>query len=251
MIQLRQYQQDIINQVKSKWGEGKKRLVVCSPGGSGKTVMFSYMSKQAMNKGSKVLILTHREELLSQTSGTLVKFGLHPAIVTAGIKMPPTESVCVGMVETVINRLSSVKWREWYESINLVVCDECHMQEFNRLFDDPLTKEKYVLGFSATPRRTGKQRQLSDDYEGMVTGLDVQQLINMGFLVPDRYFSVPVDLKGVSVSKGEFDNAQMYDRYNQQELYAGVIDNWKRICPDTITLVFCCNIQHSINTRVS
>ena len=40
----------------------------------------------------------------------------------------------------------------------------------------------------------------------------------------------------------------MYSRYNKSELYSGVIDNWKRICPDTITLCFCVNIQHCINT---
>jgi len=248
MIQLRDYQTDIINEVKSKWSDKKKRLVVCSPGGSGKTVMFSYMAKQSNQKGSNVLILTHREELLSQTNGTLVKFGITPSILADGIKHPPTGKIHVGMVETVINRLDKPEWIEWFKSIDLIVNDECHMQEFNRLFDFSSTKDKFILGFSATPSRSGKQRQLANDYEDMVMGLDVQQLINMGYLVPDKYYSIPVDMKGVSVVKGEFDASQMFDRYNKQELYSGVIDNWNRICPNTITLVFCCNIQHSINT---
>jgi len=128
------------------------------------------------------------------------------------------------------------------------VSGNCHEQLFNRIFEIPLTKEKFILGFTATPERSGKQRQLSQDYEDIVIGLDVQQLINLGYLVPDKYYSIPVDMKGVSVSKGEFDSSEMFNRYNKSELYSGVIDNWKRLCPNTITLVFCCNIQHSINT---
>ena len=71
----------------------------------------------------------------------------------------------------------------------------------------------------------------------------------MGYLVPDRYFGVPIDLKGgVHIDKGEYNTEELFDKYNKKELYAGVIDNWKRICPDTITIVFCVNVQHTINT---
>ena len=63
----------------------------------------------------------------------------------------------------------------------------------------------------------------------MVLGPDTQELINMGYLVPDRYFSSHVDLSGVHKKAGEYDTEEMYSRYNKTELYSGVIDNWKRI----------------------
>ena len=248
MITLRPYQQEIIEKIREEWLNGKKRLVVSSPTGSGKTVLFSYMSQQAKLKGSNILILTHRDELLGQTSGTLQEFNLNPYVITAQTKVPPTGGLYVAMTKTLGNRLKKDVWKEWYRNIDLLVIDENHMCEFDWIFDVPETKEKYVLGFSATPKRQGKQRQLADMYESMVEGKDVQELINLGFLVTDRYFSTPVDLSGVSKSQGDYNTEEMYSRYNKQELYAGIIENWKRICPDTITIVFCCNIQHSINT---
>ena len=70
----------------------------------------------------------------------------------------------------------------------------------------------------------------------------------MGFLCTDRTYSVPIDLNGVKMKGGDYDTDQLYSRYDKGELYAGVISNRKRICPDTITLCFCVNIQHCINT---
>lgn len=228
--------------------DGNRRFLLGDFTVTHNTVIFSDIAKKSQQKGSTVLVLTHREELLSQTSGTLVKFGLTPELITRDTKYPPKGKLIVGMVETVIRRLSKPEWLDWYKSIDLLIIDECHEQLFNRNFDNNDTKDKFVLGFTATPERTGKQRQLSTDYEDLIEVMDVQQLINLGYLVTDKYFSVPVDMKGVSIKQGEFDSTEMFGRYNKAWLYAGVINNWNRICPNTITLVFCCNIQHSINT---
>lgn len=249
MIELRPYQKDIVTDIKKRWKEGRKRLLIQAPTAFGKTICFSYMAKEAEKKGNKVLILTHREELLMQSGGTLEKFGCTPTLITSATKSVPKDGLLyVSMVETLVNRLKKQEWQEWYKGISLAITDECHLQDFNKLLENPLTREKYVLGFSATPKRTGHQRQLSEDYEELISGLDVQQLINMGYLVQDRYFGVAVDLKGVHIDKGEYNTEELFDKYNKKELYAGVIDNWKRICPDTITIVFCVNVQHTINT---
>jgi len=128
------------------------------------------------------------------------------------------------------------------------ISGNCHEQLFNWIFKNPLSKGKFILGFTATPNRKGKQRQLCEDYEDMVTGPDIQELINMGYLVTDRYFSVPIDLSNVSMKGGEYDSTEMYNKYNHQELYSGIVDNWKKLWRNTITLTFCCNIQHCIKT---
>jgi len=228
--------------------DGNSRFVLGDFTVTHNTVIFSYIAQKSAAKGSRILVLTHRDELLSQTSGTLVDFGLSPKLINSKVKHPADGLLFVGMTGTLSNRLKKEEWRKWYESIDLVIIDELHEQQFNWIFDNALTKSKFVLGVSATPKRIGNQRQLSDDYDDMVLGPDMQELINMGYLVPDRYFSSPVDLSGVHKKAGEYDTEEMYSRYNKTELYSGIIDNWKRICPNTITIVFCCNIQHSINT---
>lgn len=248
MITLRPYQTDGIRMIKEEWLKGKKRVVVVYPTGSGKTVLFSYMAQLAAKKHSHVLVITHRDELLGQTGGTLRDFDLDPYVITSKTKRPPTNELCVAMTKTLSNRLYFQEWVDWYKKIDLIIIDEMHIQEMNWIFDHTESKGKYILGFSATPGRKGNQRQLSEDYESMVIGPDVQELINQKYLVPDRYFCVPVDMTGVSKSNGDYNTEEMFSRYNKTELYSGVIDNWKRICPNTITIVFCCNIQHTINT---
>ena len=75
MIQLRDYQQEYIQSLRQSILSGKKRLILCAPTGAGKTVMFSFMVKNHLEKGGNVLVLTHRGELLNQANGTFEKIG--------------------------------------------------------------------------------------------------------------------------------------------------------------------------------
>ena len=62
-FQLRPYQHEAIAAVISARKAGNKRLLICLPTGAGKTVIFSRLAKIAKRP---VLVLAHREELLSQ-----------------------------------------------------------------------------------------------------------------------------------------------------------------------------------------
>ncbi len=57
---LRNYQQKAIEQMRERIATGQNRLILCSPTGSGKTVIFSHLAKSALEKGKKVLIVTDR-----------------------------------------------------------------------------------------------------------------------------------------------------------------------------------------------
>jgi ATP-dependent helicase IRC3 len=63
-----------------KFDEGLKRVAVSLPVGSGKTVIFTHLLKRwipAQHQSKKVLILAHREELLSQPSRHLQRDSPH------------------------------------------------------------------------------------------------------------------------------------------------------------------------------
>src|SRR3954468_20881389 len=60
---LRPYQREAIEAVIAARRAGIKRMVVCLPTGAGKTVIFSQLARLAKKS---VLVLAHREELLSQ-----------------------------------------------------------------------------------------------------------------------------------------------------------------------------------------
>ncbi|MEI9947946.1 MAG: DEAD/DEAH box helicase family protein [Pseudomonadota bacterium] len=60
---LRPYQSEAIAAVLAARRSGVRRMLVCLPTGAGKTVIFSHLAQLARRQ---VLVLAHREELLSQ-----------------------------------------------------------------------------------------------------------------------------------------------------------------------------------------
>src|SRR6188474_3482026 len=60
---LRPYQREAIEAVLDARRSGARRMLVCLPTGAGKTVIFSHLAELARRQ---VLVLAHREELLSQ-----------------------------------------------------------------------------------------------------------------------------------------------------------------------------------------
>ena len=50
MIQLREYQTDLIEGIRTEIKNGNNRILTVSPTGSGKTIMFTYIAKNAKIK---------------------------------------------------------------------------------------------------------------------------------------------------------------------------------------------------------
>lgn len=252
-IILRDYQKNGVNDVKDYFSTGKRSTIFQAPTGGGKTIIFSYIALNATKKGKKVLILTDRTELLTQANGVMNNFGLNPYLIRAGTKYINFESnVYIAMMQTLRNRILLPIWIKWIKQhIDLIIIDEAHIQTANYLFESGLLADKFVIGFTATPKRGGKMRQLALDYENIIQTVSVKQLISQGFLVSDDYFGVnSANLENIKFDKlkGDYSEKDMFDRFNSSKLYAGVVKNWKEICPGTKTLCFCVNIEHVIHT---
>jgi superfamily II DNA or RNA helicase len=249
MLKLYDYQLKAVTEIRSLYAQGIKKVLLQSPTASGKTVMFSFIASESSKKGKKILILTHREELLKQGSNTLTEFGIHSQLITSKTKNPINSPVSVSMVLTLKNRLKNPIWLKWFNDLDLIVADESHRVEFHEIM---IIAKCFLLGVTATCKRKGKQPQLSSEYERMVEVMDVQELINIKKLIPARYFEIPVDVSNVPLdSTGEYDSNALFQRFNKTEVYGGIIDNWLKICPNLTTIVFCCNIEHCIETARS
>jgi superfamily II DNA or RNA helicase len=69
-MQARPYQVAAITRVKEEWSTLDRTLIVL-PTGTGKTIVFSMLARDAVSAGGRVLILAHRDELIRQAADKL------------------------------------------------------------------------------------------------------------------------------------------------------------------------------------
>ena len=71
MFELRPYQAEAKQAILAAWDEGYRKTLLVLPTGCGKTVVFSSVTENQVNKGHRVLIMAHRGELLDQAADKL------------------------------------------------------------------------------------------------------------------------------------------------------------------------------------
>ncbi len=255
MVKLRPYQNESITDIKTFFKSGGLHCIIQAPTGSGKTVIFSNLSMLVAENSKKTLILTDRSELLYQAGGSIKKTGLQSMYIQAGAKFISNAFNCyVGMSQTLRKRYKLPYWIEFFNSIDLLIIDECHDQQFNWVFESGLFDNKHVIGFTATPRHSGKMRQLALDYTKIIEGVEVTELIKEGYLVGDDYYGIePPDLSNVEFDHktGDYKTGSLFQKFNSPTTYTGAVKNYKDICPDTKTICFCVNIEHCVKTAIA
>lgn len=254
-IILRDYQQNVVDKIRRLLSSNYKHILAQLPTGGGKTIIFSYITQNAVAKNRNVLIITDRSELLMQAGGTIKQFNLNPYYIKAGSKfIDHRKNVFIAMSQTLRNRVDKPEWIDWInKDVDLIIIDEAHIQEFNYLFESDVLKNKIVLGFTATPVRTGKMRQLGLDYERMVRGTDVKELVKKGFLVNcDTYDCGSPSMDGVkfNAKTGDYSNDSMFKKFDSPTLYKGLLKNYEKYTPGQKMIVFCCNVEHAIKTTL-
>ena len=82
-MEQRIYQKEAIQNCRNAFGINKKSVLLVMPTGAGKTVVFSQIAKNAVEKNNNVLILVHRRELVTQASKKLADIDVkHSQLLT-------------------------------------------------------------------------------------------------------------------------------------------------------------------------
>ena len=86
-IALRDYQQALIQGVYEQWTQ-HQRVMAQLPTGGGKTIIFAAIASEFVTRGEQVLVLAHREELITQAAVKLETVTRSPVgIIKAGYKL--------------------------------------------------------------------------------------------------------------------------------------------------------------------
>lgn len=107
-MQLRPYQNDLVEQVRQAWREGYKAPCIVLGCGGGKSCIVAEIARRTTWNGKRVLFLVHRRELVDQIFRTFVRWGV-------------LMDLCqIGMVQTFTRRLKKLP------KPALIITDENH-----------------------------------------------------------------------------------------------------------------------------
>jgi superfamily II DNA or RNA helicase len=180
---------------------------------------------------------------LSQATERLKSFGLNPGLIQ-GKNSRVNPFLNVASVQTLRNRTNRIL------PPDIIFVDECHLSmanSYRKIFD--AYPNAFVVGMTATPTRLDG-KPLGDVYSDIVAPISIDLLTNQSFLVPVRKFVAKekVDLSGVHMVAGDYNSAELFQKYDKANLYAGVVDNYNKFANGRQFIIFCVNVAHSKKT---
>ena len=237
---LRPYQNQLANDIRAAFGSGANRPLAVSPTGSGKTVLFSYITSQVLKRGSRVIIVAHRREILDQISATLKRVGVPHGFIQAG-KSTSTQPAMVASIQTLARRLDTVP------APDLVIIDEAHhsvSKSYVQMFAAWPTAK--FIGVTATPERLDG-KGLGAMFDRMVMGPSVQWLIDNGFLAQPGYYAPRevVDLSQVHTVAGDFDRSEAEEIVDTPRITGDAVTHYVRFCNRQRAVAFCISVAHA------
>lgn len=235
---LRPYQKEAASSVNKEWKSGHSKTLTVLPTGTGKTIVFANIVKERVQAGERVLILAHRDELLSQASDKLKKAcDLETVLEKAGSTcLGSDKPVVVGSVQTLCRPSRLAKFPEDY--FGTIIIDEAHhaaAASYKRVLEH-FPKAK-VLGVTATPDRADMQ-SLSDVFDSLAYQYTISQAIDDGYLCKLNTKTVPltVDISSVRTTAGDFnagDLGVILDKYLDK-----IADSLVTQCAGRKTVIF-------------
>ncbi len=237
-MELRPYQQEAREAVKSDWASGFLRTLLVLPTGCGKTIVFSKIVEDMVRSGRRCLILAHRGELLDQAADKLLQAtGLRCSVEKAEETcLDSWYRVTVGSIQSLMREKRLGQFPADY--FDVIVVDEAH-HALSDGYQRVLThfEEARVLGVTATPDR-GDMRNLGQYFEHLAYEYTLPRAIKDGYLCPIKAVTIPLtlDLSHVGVQAGDFKNSDIdtaLDPYLHQ-----IAEEMHAYCENRKTVVF-------------
>ena len=277
-MQLRPYQIDGDIQIEAAWAAGHRNVLYVLDCGGGKTAIFS--NRIDKHDGYSVAI-AHRQELVSQMSLTLARYGvkhriISPANVIRSIIQlhiaeygkdfyDPSARCAVAGVGTLVSwskpeSKQHYSFMRWAQQVTLWITDEAaHLLRKNQWGKAvELFPHAKGLGVTATPERAdgcGLGRHADGVFDKMLVGPGMRQLINglpndhgavTPYLTDYRVFCPPSDLDLSSVATGadgDYVRGQLAQKTRKSTVMGHVVEHYLRIAPGKLGITFAPDVE--------
>ena len=247
-IDLYNYQKGAIDKIFERFEDcpSDYHLLYQLPTGGGKTIIFSEIVRQYLKlKKKKVVVLTHRIELCNQTSKVLSDFGVLNKVVNSKASLDDQEeySCFVAMVETLNNRLLDDKLD--ISDVGLVIIDEAHYNSFTKLLK--FFSSSFILGVTATPLSSNINLPMTDNYDELIVGESINELIKNNFLAKANLYTYNVGLTSLIVgANGDYTVKSSEELYTNNDMLSKLLLAYEERCLNQKTLIF----NNGINTSL-
>lgn len=264
-IQLRPYQEDARQGLYYYWDQGALNVCVVLPTGAGKTILFGRVIADHPN--IPICAIAHRQELVTQISLALAKYGIRHDILAPKnvishiVKLHVSETglsyytpkgkVRVAGVDTLKARRSQPEIKKWANTVRMWVQDECHhilkSNKWGKACD--MFPNAKGLGVTATPERSdgyGLGRHADGVFDEMYVGITLRDLIDQGYLTDYKIFAPPSDIDFTNLKKGsngDYTSQELRKREVNSHIVGDVVKHYHRIMPGRLAVTFASNVK--------
>lgn len=258
MITLRPYQRTAVDALFRYFERATGNPLLVMPTGSGKSLTLAVFLKEAIEAfpETRVLVLTHRKELIEQDAAAIRKAwpDAPVGIYSAGLGYRQIRQITVAGVQSVHKKA------EQLGHVDLCVVDECHLVAhdgdgmYRRLLSDLRAKNDAlkVIGLTATPYRLSGgllTRGSSKIFTSVAHDVEVGPLVEQGYLAPlsSPATSAAYDTSAVSTVGGDFAIGELVGAVDRQTeiTHAAMTEALALTADRRARLVFCVSIEHA------
>lgn len=226
-FKLFDYQLELVDKARHLLLENQGVLIQ-SPPGSGKSVMIAEVVKKAVEKGSHILFIVHRKELIQQITKTLLRHD---------VDLNHVDILSEKRAKNILNELTQP---------NIILTDETHhsrAKTYTEIYE--YFPQALRLGFTATPWRSNG-KGFTDIYNEMVEGPSVEWLINNNRLADYDYKSIVMadTSKLKKSSTGDYTKKSM-DEAIPKAIYGDIVGNYKKYANGQKTILYAHSVEAS------
>lgn len=261
---LRPYQEKLVKDTYQQWDAGNQFVAMVSATGSGKSMTLTAIVAKERDRGQYVLVLAHRQELITQLSDTMGRMGIRHQVIAAnkvvrfaakqsmenhGVNyVDPNARVMVASVQSM--REAKIADLAKLGNKLTVVQDEFHhatkkSKTWGGVLTPLLNAGARGLGPTATPCRADGQG-LSRDTDGyadvIVEGPSMRWLIDNGYLSQYKIYCPPTDLRleNVETSKttGDYKEKELKAEIGRSHIVGDIVSHYLKICPGKRGITF-------------
>ena len=243
-VKLRDYQLTGIDNIMKAW-KVCRSVLFQMPTGTGKTTLFCELVRKFTKElypDKKVLIITHRKELVEQALNRLVNdFHLTAGAISSNFISNFSAQIQVASIQTLVRRVEHQN-----DIFSLIIIDEAHhalASTYRHLWNFyPCGK---ILGVTATPTRTNGQG-FQDLFEILVTSNSIKWFIKNNYLADTRYYANHTpDVSNIKIKAGDYDETELSEVMQDNSVMADLVQSYKDFADEKKIIVFAVNRAHS------